>query len=70
MVGANVRAEMARRRVSQMALGAHLGLSQTTISKRLAGVTPFDINELAAIAELLHVNVVDLLHPFPESVPA
>jgi transcriptional regulator with XRE-family HTH domain len=59
--GANVRAEMARRKVSQMALAAQLGLSQAAVSARLNGHTPFDINELSTIARVLDVPLTDLL---------
>ena len=63
-VGANIRAEMARRGVSQVALCArldHLGLSQSQLSKRLSGAVPLDVNEVAAIAEALAVDLSILL---------
>jgi transcriptional regulator with XRE-family HTH domain len=53
--GANVRGEMARRGVTQEAVGKALRLSQPAVSKRLRGDVPFDINELATIAALLDV---------------
>ena len=59
--GANVRAEMARRGVSQTALAQTVGLSQTAISKRLRGATPFDVNELIAVAAALDVPLSALL---------
>ena len=61
IVGENVRAEMARKKTSQAALAAHLGLSQTSVSARLGGRVPFDINELHAIAALLNVPLAALL---------
>lgn len=57
LVGANVRAEMARRGVSQVALAGRLGISQAAVSKRLRGLTAFDINELHAVADVLGVAV-------------
>ena len=60
-VGANVRAEMARRQLSQTALAAHLGLSQAAVSRRLSGHTPFDVNELASVAAWLGVPASTLL---------
>lgn len=54
-IGANVRAEMSRRQVSQARLGEVLGLQQTSISKRLRGTIPFDIDELLRIADYLDV---------------
>jgi len=53
--GANVRAEMARRSVRQVKIADHLGMSQAAISARLCGRTPFNINELAAIAKYLDI---------------
>ena len=59
--GANVRAELARRGLSQRVLADHLGLSPTGVSKRLSGATPIDINELAMIAAFLDVPLTTLL---------
>jgi transcriptional regulator with XRE-family HTH domain len=55
LVGANVRAEMARRSVTQTTLAAALGISQAQVSKRLAGAVAFDVNELRAVADFLGV---------------
>ena len=59
--GANVRAEMARRGLSQTALAQRLGMSQTAVSKRLRGETPWDINELTIVATALSVPLEVLL---------
>lgn len=59
--GANVRAEMARRGISQTALAKEIGMSQAAVSARLRGVTPFDINELHAIAKALDIPLDALL---------
>lgn len=67
VTGANVRAEMARRDVSQVALAEAIDMGQPSLSKRLRGVTPFDINELSAVAEYLGVPLSNLL---PSEVPA
>lgn len=61
LTGANVRAEMARRGVTQAKLAAALGLSQPSVSARLRGVTPFDVDELHTIAAFLGVPLSDLL---------
>lgn len=60
-VGANVRAEMARRGISQAALADHLGLTQASISKRLTGRVAFDVNELTRTAEFLDVHITAFL---------
>lgn len=59
--GANVRAEMARKGLSQTALAELLGISQTAVSKRLRGDTPWDINELIRAADTLGVPLETLL---------
>lgn len=60
VTGANVRAEMARRGISQSAIGQLLGISQASVSSRLRGATPFNINELVAIAAYLDVPLAVL----------
>lgn len=57
----NVRAEMARQRLPQIALAKHLGLSQAAVSRRLNGQTAFDVDELVAVAALLNVAASSLL---------
>lgn len=58
---ANIRAEMARRNVRQIALAKHLGLSQTAISRRLNGEVEFSVAELVSVASLLGVPAAVLL---------
>lgn len=58
--GGNVRAEMARQRVSQAMLGKHLGISQAAVSAKLLGKTPFTIDQLASVAALLGVPLETL----------
>ena len=60
-IGRTVRAELARRARSQQWLGEQLGISQANVSRRLLGKTPFDVEELVAIAEALEMDVHDLL---------
>lgn len=52
---------MARQRITQAVLASHIGLSQTAVSRRLTGEVPFDVNELAAAAEVLGVTAQYLL---------
>jgi transcriptional regulator with XRE-family HTH domain len=63
--GANVRAELARQRLTQIKLAAHLEMSQQAVSKRLLGLVPFDIDELTATAAFLGVPVASLLSDEP-----
>ena len=60
-VAANIRAELARQRVSQFVVADRLGLSQAAVSRRLSGGTPFELDEVEAIASLLAVPLVDLI---------
>lgn len=68
VVGANVRAEMARKRITQTVMARKIGMSQASLSARLRAVTPFDVDELAATAAVLGVPVAALLAI--EEVPA
>lgn len=60
-VAANVRAEMARAKVGQRALAKVLGKSQTYMYRRLNGETPFNIDDLAVIAEQLDIPLTVLI---------
>jgi transcriptional regulator with XRE-family HTH domain len=56
-----VRAELARRRISGRELARGLGWSVPTTWRRLSGTSPFDVNELAAVAAYLGVPVASLV---------
>lgn len=56
-----IRAELARRQLSQRDLAEKLGTSQGALSRRMTDVQPWDLDELHAIAELFHLAVYDLL---------
>lgn len=60
-VAEEVRALLARRRVSGVKLAETMGRSQAYISRRLNGETAFDLDDLAHIAAVLQVPVSDLL---------
>lgn len=55
-VGAEVRGLLAKHKISQAEAGKHLGLSQAAMSRRIVGEIPFNVDELAAIADLLGVS--------------
>lgn len=68
LVAANVRAELARQRKSGRAVAEALNLPASTLSRRLSGVVPFTVAELANLAEYLDVPLArfvpeDLLQP-------
>ena len=60
-IGANVRAEMARRGIVQQTLADELDISRQSLSNRLAGVMAFRADELVKVADFLGVPVERLL---------
>jgi transcriptional regulator with XRE-family HTH domain len=56
-----VRAELARRRISGRKMAESLGWSPTTTARRLSGSSPFDIDELVAVADFLGIPLTALL---------
>jgi len=66
-VAGAVRAEMARHRprVTQAQLARALDLAPMSVRARLTGRIAFDVDELAAIAELLDLSPHDLLPAAP-----
>lgn len=59
-VAEEVRALMARRRISGVQIAKRIGRSQTYIWRRLSGETAFDLDDLQALAVVLDVEVIDL----------
>lgn len=55
-VAAEVRAEMARKRFSQVRLSKETGIPESTLKRRLSGQYPFDVEELVDIARALGVS--------------
>lgn len=60
-IGANVRAELARRSITQAQLAEHLGLGNASMSGRINGAIALDVNELDKIARFLGLTPADLL---------
>ena len=60
-IAGEVRAEMARGRVTGTTLAQTVGMSNATLSRRLSGAIPFNIDELAAVARALGLTVTELL---------
>jgi transcriptional regulator with XRE-family HTH domain len=63
LVAEEIRALMARRRISGRQLATQLEVSPSWVSYRLTGTQPIDVNDLALIADALGVGVHDLLPP-------
>ena len=66
-VAAEVRAWMARRHRSGRSIALELGWTEIYLSRRLTGKVPFDVADLAMIADLLEVPVTTFFN-FPEGV--
>lgn len=60
-VAAEVRANLARRGETRAWLCDTAGIKPATMSRRLAGKSPFTVDELAAIAEALEIPLSALL---------
>jgi transcriptional regulator with XRE-family HTH domain len=60
-VAAEVRAEMARKRVTQGALARAIGKTQQFVSRRISGEVAFDTDDIDVIARELDVSPLDLL---------
>ena len=60
IVGA-VRAEVARARITQTHLATQLGISRTTLHRKLQGQAPWHAGELASLAQILQVPVSALI---------
>lgn len=56
-VAEEVRALLARKRISASRVAAALGWTDNYISRRLTAKTPFDVNDLDAIAGVLGVPI-------------
>ena len=56
-VADEVRANLARRRISGIQAAKRLGWDQAYMQRRLAGKVAFDVADLGALAELLHVPI-------------
>ena len=59
-IAANVRAEMARRRLRAVTVAAELGMSQPAMSRRLSGEVPFTAIEVYRLAQILDVPIESL----------
>ncbi|MEU9022359.1 helix-turn-helix transcriptional regulator [Actinomadura sp. NPDC048394] len=58
-VAEEVRALLARRRLSARAAAQQLGWTPMYLSRRMNGSAPFNVDDLAALAQLLNVPITD-----------
>lgn len=59
-----IRAEMARRRMTQTDLADKLGVTRQWVVRHLNGSTPLTLDATARIAEVIDVSIGDLTRPF------
>ena len=67
IVAANVRAEAARRRLSQMDLVRLTGMSQPAIAKRWNGHVDWKLDELDILARIFRITPAELVTPYTGS---
>ena len=65
-----VRAEIARRGISYRKLGAAIGWTLGTTSRRLNGISPITVDELTRIARYLNLPINALIDTHPPKPPA
>jgi transcriptional regulator with XRE-family HTH domain len=68
VVGTRVHMAMFTRRVRQTQLSSEIGITQSTLSKKIHGQRPWTLDELAAAARALGVPLADLI-PSLEELP-
>lgn len=67
LVAAEVRAHLARQRISGRRAAVMLGWTAPYLSRRLTGEIPFDVNDLTRVADLLDIPVAALFQAHPAS---
>lgn len=60
-VAANIRAEAARRGVTQVQIAQHLGVNQSVVSHRYRGHREWSLSEIEAVARLLRTTTSELV---------
>jgi transcriptional regulator with XRE-family HTH domain len=56
-IAAEIRAELARQNLTYAALAKAIGMSPSTLGRRLEGLRPFYLEELEAIAQFLGLKL-------------
>jgi transcriptional regulator with XRE-family HTH domain len=65
-----IRVQMARKKIKQAVVAKHLNISQSSMSRRLIGASPFTVDELYRLADLFGIDPRDLLPDVPEAASA
>ena len=56
-----IRAEMARKRLTATDLAAALGITPHTVGRRLNGDSPFNVIELVKAAQFVGISLIELV---------
>jgi len=62
-ISSGLRARLAVQRITGAELARRLGRSQSSISRRLIGDAAWDVDELAAVARALDVDILEIVEP-------
>ena len=60
-VAAAVRGLIAERGLSELSVAQESGIPRVTLRRRLAGQTPFTVQELADVGRVLDITVLDII---------
>lgn len=63
ITAAAVRSNLARTHTSITEAATELGISRTTLSRKVNGHTPFKADEIRTLADLMHIQPAELLGP-------
>lgn len=59
-ISGEIKAEMARQGITQRELADRLGWGQTTVSRKLLGSRPLEVNDVEQMADALGVSIAEL----------
>lgn len=62
-IAAEIRAELGRANISQAEFAPRIGLTSSSLSRRMNGEIPWNIDELELVAQELGVELGQLMNP-------
>lgn len=63
ITAAAVRSNLARTHTSITQAATELGISRSALSRKVNGHTPFKADEIRTLADLMHIQLAELLGP-------
>ena len=69
ITAAAVRSNLARTYTTITEAATELGISRSTLSRKVNGHTPFKTEEIRILADLMHIHPAELLGPDQELTP-